>query len=96
MEKNEATAMLIRLAAIKEQIAELEKKEEKIRKAIIDEYGNDIDTPWFSFKKGKPSKRTQWKLVVADAHVPQEVIDKYTTVGEPVWRFTIKEAFREE
>lgn len=34
-------------------------------------------------------KTTEWKLVCAAANVPQDVVDKYTKIGNPSYRINV-------
>ena len=34
-------------------------------------------------------KTTEWKLVCAAANVPQDVVDKYTKIGNPSYRISV-------
>jgi putative phage-type endonuclease len=85
-----------RLAAIKEQLSDLERQKEEIevhfKSRIMENAGIDGIATW---KKAKDTLKTDWKSVATELNPSLDLVRKYTTTKEGSRRFLFKVKFQE-
>lgn len=90
---NELAEVVDEFGMLKQQIAELEEKEEALRKRLIESgLRLIVGNRYVATLSEKPRRNTDWKAVMEKAAVAQAVVDEFTKSSQVTYvTCTVKE-----